>query len=189
MTAITYLLQELLTKEITVFGLSEHWLLEQNQHILNNINSSYCTHVISWYTPRTFHGRQYSNGGVAILWHKNIDDAVQVINCNSDRIAAIKLTLRSQTIYIVQVNLPCASESVEEYKSEIDNLNDVLSQTDFNSKVVLMGDFNLKESSDSNVYFPNNAREQYLLGDNRKELMYGTTTFICSWLYLCAKSN
>lgn len=116
-TAIPFLLQELKGKHITVCGLSEHWLLQHNQHILANLSASYSTPVVSCNTPTMFQGRLYGRGGIALMWHNSINQAVQLIDSHSDRIAAIKRTLRTLAIYVVQVYLPCTSEPLVQIRN------------------------------------------------------------------------
>lgn len=141
-TGIPYLLKELHTKNITVCGLSEHMLLKQNDYILKSFHKNYHAHVITCDTPRTFNGRTYGRGGVAILWHSSINEYVQTVESNSDRIAVIRIKLESYNMYIIQVYLPCSNEPLESFKNEVDTLNDILSAIEESSRVVILGDFN-----------------------------------------------
>lgn len=160
-TGIPYLLQELENKHITICGLSEHWLLKQSTHVLENISSSYSSNVITCDSPRTFFGRQYGRGGVALLWHNDINNLIQVIDSGSDRIAAIKVKLRSNNLYVVQVYLPCVNELIEVFKSEVDQLNDLLSSFENDSQIVLMGDFNAKFNYNGSTNFVR-PRDMYI---------------------------
>jgi len=141
-TGIPYLVRELNNKHITVCGISEHWLLKQNVHILNNIDTNYQAHVIPCENPRTFNGREYGRGGVAILWHTSINKFVQTVSTDSDRIAAIKIALPFTNIYVIQVYLPSSNEHINTFKSEVDKLHDLISTFDTDSISIVMGDFN-----------------------------------------------
>ena len=144
MTGIPYLLKEMKNKNITICGISEHWLLTQNKYILDNISNDFEANIISCSDPKILNGRTFGKGGVAILWHKSLNHYVQIVETFSDRIAAIKLSFQSFNLYIIQVYLPCSNENLETFKSEVDKLNDVLSTMCYNDKSVVMGDFNAK---------------------------------------------
>ena len=68
MTGIPYLCEELKNKNITICGLSEHWLLSHNSYILDNVDTNYSSHTVTCVSPSTLNGRQIGKGGVALLW-------------------------------------------------------------------------------------------------------------------------
>ena len=84
MTALPYITAELKEKNISVLGLSEHWLLSHNADILKHIDSEYSAHTITCSNPGYFNGRYIGKGGVAILWHRDLDNNVEIIETDSD---------------------------------------------------------------------------------------------------------
>ncbi|KAH3796081.1 hypothetical protein DPMN_149648 [Dreissena polymorpha] len=90
MTAIPYLLKELNIKHIFICGISEHLLLDTNANILNSIDKNYRANTITCANPAYANGRYFGKSGVAIMWHKDLDNLVEIVDTYSDRIAAIR---------------------------------------------------------------------------------------------------
>ena len=67
-SAVPYLNKELQKRNIC--GISEHWLLTHNKHMMNTVIEKYDAHVVTCKKVSTHNGRQYGRGGVAILWQK-----------------------------------------------------------------------------------------------------------------------
>ena len=95
---------------------------------------------------RTLNGGQYGHWGVALMWHNITNDAVEIIDTYSDRIAVIKVSLHSRQICAVHVYLPCNGVPLESFKSEIDNLHDLVNKLNKDTHVILLGDFNSRLS-------------------------------------------
>ena len=66
MTGIPYIIEELKAKQISICGISEHWLLQQNAYILDSISNDYESNTITCSNPTSLNGRIYGKGGVAI---------------------------------------------------------------------------------------------------------------------------
>ena len=180
MTGIPYLCDQLKNNNITICGLSEHWLLSHNAHILNNVDSNYSSHTVTCASPSTLNGRLIGKGGVALLWHKSVDSFVETIHIESDRIAALKLCLPNQTLVIVQVYLPCSNHSIETFKNEVDILSDLCNVYSNISNIVIMGDFNAKfvKFNRNNKYM--RTRDVYVsVFANNMNLTAVTTSEIC----------
>ncbi|MES9884950.1 MAG: endonuclease/exonuclease/phosphatase family protein, partial [Sedimenticola sp.] len=144
MTGIPYLDNELDNMNIDICGISEHWLKPENSNILDNFNHNYRAHIVIDNDVKCFNNRRVGKGGVAILWHKRLDQFVQPIQTMDDRIAVIKLTFPNETLYIVQVYLPTSRYPIQTFKDYIDKLYDICSLYSNDGKVTLMGDFNAK---------------------------------------------
>lgn len=56
MTGIPYLCFLLSSLMITVCGLSEHWLLDENSYIVNAIDPDYYSHTVICYSPGVVNG-------------------------------------------------------------------------------------------------------------------------------------
>ena len=93
MTGLPYLCNELVRSNITICGLAEHWLLNHNANSLQNINPNYSAHTVTCSNPSYFNGRLIGKGGVALLWHRSVNSFVDIVEVDTDRIAAIQLTL------------------------------------------------------------------------------------------------
>jgi len=124
MTGIPYLTRVLNERNISVCGLSEHWLLPHNASILDSIDSNYRAHTVTCSSPSTFNGRTIGKGGVSILGHKSLDSIVQTVDINCDRIVAVKLCLQYSSILLVQVYLPASGHSIDIFKDTVDRLSD-----------------------------------------------------------------
>jgi len=74
-----------------------------------------------------FQWAKIGKGGVALLWHRSLDDNVEIIPICTDRLAAIRLSLRGISIIIVQVYLPSANHNLTTFKTDVDALSDICS--------------------------------------------------------------
>ncbi|KAH3849408.1 hypothetical protein DPMN_091807 [Dreissena polymorpha] len=54
------------------------------------------------------------------MWHKDLDNLVEIVDTYSDRIAAIRICCGSISILILQVYLPAANHDIS-IKSAVDN--------------------------------------------------------------------
>ena len=79
---------------ITICGLSVHWLLPNNAAVLDSMDQNYNCYTVSCSSASSFNGRTLGKGGVALLWHKSIDQYVQTLHIDSDRLIAIKLCFK-----------------------------------------------------------------------------------------------
>ena len=147
MTALPYIIGELKEKNISVFGVSEHWLLQHNAHILRQIDSDYNGHIVTCSNPSYYNGRFIGKGGVAILWHRALDNYVEIIPTTSDRIAAIRMCMQGISIVIIQVYLPSTNHHFDTFKAEVDNLSDLCALYSSENQLIVMGDLNARCTS------------------------------------------
>ncbi|CAH0729086.1 unnamed protein product, partial [Brenthis ino] len=85
-------------------------------------------------------GRPY--GGVAILWRKGIFDSVSAINCNSDRLLAIKATIGGRSILVFCVYMPVkARENLPIFTDILSKISSIEEGSGVQS-VIILGDFN-----------------------------------------------
>ena len=123
MTGIPYLTSELRRNEISVCGLSEHWLGPHNACILNSIDTDYSAFTVTSRSPSVFNGRHIYRGGVSLLWHKSLDRRLELLDIDSDRLIAAKLFLHDISVVIVQVYLPTSSHGIDMFKTEVNKLH------------------------------------------------------------------
>lgn len=142
MTGIPYLLEQLVTRQISICGISEHWLLEHSSYLLDSVDPNYKSHVTICEHPKIINNRRIGKGGVAFLWHKSLHNMIEILDIGSDRLTAMKVSLSDQTLVILQVYLPCSNHKIDLFKDEVDKLNDICDSYGPQSKLVIMGDFN-----------------------------------------------
>ena len=84
-----------------ILCLQETWLLKCNLKKLSEIHPDYMFHGISAMDSdkNIIPGRPY--GGVALLWHKSICDKVSKLDCDSERLCAIRMCLKIILIYLL----------------------------------------------------------------------------------------
>ena len=161
-TAIPYIAEELNSKRISIMGISEHWLLDHNANILNTIDRNYISHTVTCSTPRFINGHAIGKGGVALLWHQNIDKNIEIVQTGSDRAAAVRFSTIDMSIMVIQVYLPTANNSFEYFKEEIDNISHLCAAYSEKSHIVIMGDFNAQVASIDEPETLNRTRDIYL---------------------------
>ena len=188
-TGLPYLLNELNCKNISICGIAEHFLLKQNAHVLKNCHNQYHSHIVTSESPyrSTITGRLHGRGGVALMWHSSLNEVVQIVPTNSDRVAAIKIKCKTKSIYVLQVYLPCSNDLLESYKYECDKLHDLLSSFDADSQVIVMGDYNTRVVNQNDLQNEQrtlNSRSVYisrLLGNHCLKVI--TDTHLCKGDY------
>ena len=72
MTGIPYLTRVLIECNISVCGLSEHWLLPHNAAIIDSINSNHKAHAVTCSSPSTLNGRTIGRGGAECQTYGNV---------------------------------------------------------------------------------------------------------------------
>jgi exonuclease III len=95
-----------LCKSADIIALQETWLLQHDIPLLGTIDSDFA------YTGKTavdlssgvLRGRPY--GGVAILWRKSLFPCVSVIQCQSDRLTGIKVSMCDSSMIIITMYMP-----------------------------------------------------------------------------------
>ncbi len=118
MSGLPYLDSELTNRNIDICGISEHWLLPENSCILNSFNINYCSSVVTSVTHR-LNNRRIGKGGVAFLWHKRLNAAIETFEMN-DRIIVLKLSLPNSNLYVIQVYLPTTRYPLSVFKDYVD---------------------------------------------------------------------
>ena len=114
---------ELRRKNIGICGLSEHWLLPENAHILNTFNGDYMSHVVINKDIQMLNSRRIGKGGVGFVWKRHLNDKISVIyDVDDDRIAVIKLLLPNENIFLIQVCLPTITYPHEQLQTMLTKL-------------------------------------------------------------------
>ena len=125
-----------------IVALQETWLLPHDLSYLNDIHCDFAAAGVSAVDTAegVLRGRPY--GRVALLWQKSTFSVVEIVNCNSVRIAAIKCVSECQSMLVFSVYMPTdCQDSLSEFTTCLSEINAVID--DFNvDTVFIMGDFN-----------------------------------------------
>ncbi|KAH3723691.1 hypothetical protein DPMN_049485 [Dreissena polymorpha] len=143
MTAIPYLFKELNTKRISICGISEHLLLDNNANILNSIDTNYRLSTITCANPAYANGRDFGGGGVAIMRHKDLDNLVEIVDKYSDRIASIRICCCSQFSYYKFTSRQLIT-TLAASKAQWTELWDICTVHTESNYILIMGDFNAR---------------------------------------------
>ena len=149
MSSSAYLSTLLQSCDIDICGISEHWLLDRDQHFLNSIDSNYASYCISD-RSLCMSNRSYGKGGVALMWKKQYSEYIVPLSLDDDRFIGIQLHMSDKGfMYFIQVYLPSSNNGIECFKEYIDKLNDIIYCYCNRGTLILMGDFNAHLQSSS----------------------------------------
>lgn len=139
-----------LCKVSSVVCLQETWLLDHDIPLLGTVSSDFEYTGNSAVDTSTgiLRGRPY--GGVAILYQKGIFDAISVLQCNSARLAAIKVKTGERSILIFSVYMPVKSaDNLPIFTAVLGEISAIEESCNIET-VFILGDFN---SHPSKVFY------------------------------------
>ena len=142
----------LLTKCDFLF-LQEHWLSEAQLTCLNSISDDHlATGICGFDNSEVLFGRPF--GGCAIVWRKNLDAHMTVVDTGSRRLCALRLCSNSAKFLLVNVYMPYEDVShnatrTEEFISLLSAIEYLNSQCQ-DCTVIVGGDFNVDLCRNSN---------------------------------------
>ena len=85
----------------------------------------------------------WEKAGPHIMWHRKFNSMISPMTIDCDRITGIQLQLsENNTLYIIQVYLPCSNHSIQTYREHINSLHDVISACSIRGMVIVVGDYN-----------------------------------------------
>lgn len=175
-------------------ALQETWLFSHDLQILGTVDPDFGftgKSSMDVTTKTAVLGRPW--GGVAILYRRNVFSSVQVVECKSARLVAIKVVVNDRSFLVFSVHMPVNSaDNLVEFTDCLSEICAIIESTNI-SAVFMLGDFNasptelfgreiLKFCTDQNW----RCADFELLGS-----MSGTYTFISdvhgttSWLDHC----
>ncbi|WAR21082.1 hypothetical protein MAR_015056, partial [Mya arenaria] len=79
----------LLSYNIDIVGISEHWLLPRNAHFISSVNTNYLSHIITDSDLNIMSNRKVGKGGVALLWKRELNYCINTLDIDSDNIVGI----------------------------------------------------------------------------------------------------
>ena len=132
----------LISKEVDVIILQEHWLWPFQLDQLNSIDNRYTFTAVCDQRLNPSSDFHRGCGGVALLWRKSLN-AAAVFHQYSDRICSIQVPLQnSPPLTIHGVYMPSADQPQETYTSYLDTVSQIVSQSDSDAPMIIAGDLN-----------------------------------------------
>ena len=190
MSSASYLSKALKSFDVDVCGIYEHWLYKKDLHFLESIHKSYNYSAMSDFDLERPSRRKVGKGGVALLWKCSIDSRISALNIDDDRMIGLQYQISENTfIYVIQVYLPSANHSVEDFETYLCKLQDILSMYADRGTLVVMGDFNAHLNGRTFVKFHDRRSKLFkqllsvnnLLSVNTLPLCTGASTTFVSY--------
>lgn len=146
-----------------LFLIQEHWLFQCQIDMLGEIHQDlrYAAKGVDIYNELQPTKLPRGYGGVGILWHQDIDQAINIIEGGNERIQAVELLQDNNSpILIVSVYMPTGggNEKTLEYQDTIDMIYELIQKYQPSHYIILGGDLN--EDLTNNVQ---DKRKQYLI--------------------------
>ena len=125
-TAFAYLNH--LLESSDVIAISEHWLYQCSLSVLDSINKDFCTFgSASRDLSNEDFGKIRGQGGVAIMWRKNLPGVCPLNDLTNDRICGIRMQNASgRTTIILSVYLPSPSSHSNTLDEVVDDLQEIV---------------------------------------------------------------
>lgn len=179
-----------------VVALQETWLLPHCIPLLGTISQDFEYTGKSSVDTSTglLVGRPY--GGVAILWRKGMFESVTVLDCNSDRVIAIKVTSDNRSVIIFSVYMPTDKTANLPIFTEVLSEISALGESSDVETLIMLGDFNAHPGEPFYKELSDFSLEQSWRCADVEKLGYtsDTYTFVCQksgsrrWLDHCVVS-
>ena len=164
MSSASYAGKLLTNERIHILGISEHRLNSSNLHFLQSIHKDYQSYGVidrDNYLPGR---RPMCKGGVALMWHKSLNNSITTLDIDSDRMCGIQYRICSNRyIYFIQVYAPCSNYPVSIYRDFVDLLETVISTYTDHGIVIVMRDMNAHLQRQRFIK-ATDYRGEYLLG-------------------------
>ena len=137
-------LNQLMDKSDIVF-IAEHRLYSNELFKLNDVNQLYDVYAkASSDLDREHQNVRSGHCGVALFWKKDLSNAINTIECNSDRICAIEIcgALYEKSLFVIGVYLPHQTCKISSFEAEISALSDLIARIQHKGEIVIVGDTN-----------------------------------------------
>ena len=133
----------LLLQKTNVLFLQEHWLSEGQLSKLGDIDEKFLFTAVSGFDNKDIlSGRPY--GGCAILWRSDMKINVEIIETNSRRICAVKITACQLRMLLINVYMPHEGDTcmTDEFADQLSIIESIIDNNS-DRHVVVGGDFNV----------------------------------------------
>ncbi|CAG2250536.1 unnamed protein product [Mytilus edulis] len=175
----TLCLAELLeSKNCDIAIISEHKLKPNLLSYMNSIDMRYKS-ISKTDKLNDLYNCTHGKGGISILYKASLQFSVEeIIETNSDRIVGIELKNKSfGSIFIFGVYLP-ADGSIDNYRQELNALDDLYTYYINYGKVVIAGDFNAS-CINKNIQFTNTVKSKELQNFVQRHYIFHPFTDSC----------
>ena len=130
----------------------EHWLHANKLSSFDDVSDNIC------YLARASNesnadafGQRRGQGGVSIIWHKNMVGVSPMLDCVHDRVCGIRIQNKKGAVfYIFCVYLPAKGCSGD-LKTCLDELSGIIENTEIGSNIIISGDFNVDMGSKGGI--------------------------------------
>ena len=126
-----------------IVAISEHWLHEKKLKFFEEISANfmYCARSSKFASAENY-GTKRGQGGVSILWNKNLGGVSQISDTIHDRVCGIRIqTLNDSVINVLSVYLP-SQGSPESFEACLDDLGEIIKSREIGSRTFVCGDMN-----------------------------------------------
>ena len=134
----------------TFLPLQELWLSDEQLDCLSGVSPDTAyTGIAGFDKSDVLAGRPY--GGCAILWHSNLKARVSLLTVNSRRVCAVRISLDSDSVKILIVNVYIPYEDGDENTDDFVRVLVVIEEliiSNSDCHVIIGGDFNVDFSRD-----------------------------------------
>ncbi|CAG5038159.1 unnamed protein product [Parnassius apollo] len=134
----------LFCKEVDIIALQETWFLKHDLEFANKIVDSFASFSKSCVDSLKGILRGWPYGGLT-MWRKSLfesDVVVSVVECNSNRLAAIKLSFHNRQILFINVYRPVDIEdNLTELTNTLSNMSAIIDECGVEA-VLMVGDYN-----------------------------------------------
>ena len=140
-SAVPYLRK--LCENNDILAVSEHWLHENKLKFFEEVSDkfSYCARSSKFATAENY-GIKRGQGGVALLWSKDLGGVSQINDIIHDRMCGIRIQTRNNLIInVISIYLP-AQGCPESFPAVLDDLSEFVSSRELGSKTIICGDAN-----------------------------------------------
>jgi exonuclease III len=142
--------------------IQEHWLFNCQIQLLNEIHENLNGIGKSVDDNDLLQPIQMPRGygGTGILWKKELDHLINVIDIGNERIQCVEFTGSSRKLLLVSVYMPCKGPQnhVLEFQECVDILYEITQTYGTSHVIVFGGDFN-----EDSINASNNQRSRYIL--------------------------
>ncbi|CAK1546365.1 unnamed protein product [Leptosia nina] len=125
-----------------IIALQETWLLPHDLDFVSSISDNFasCAKSSVDTTLGVLRGRPY--GGLAILWRRSVFKDVKIIDCSTDRLAAVRINCAGKQFLVMNVYMPTnKEENLIDFTTCLAQITAIIDECDTEA-VYVLGDFN-----------------------------------------------
>ena len=129
--------------KVDVLFLQEHWLSDSQSSLLVNIDPEFqCVAASGFDNSEILTGRPY--GGCAIFWRSGLKLTVSVLESDSRRMCAIRMSSDQIKLLLVNVYMPYENSDlhIDEFSDQLFNIERLIANN-LDCHIVIGGDFNV----------------------------------------------